>query len=221
MQEMHLISSDVFNAQFVQHTSFFQKVFYGQGQEWTPWTKMDTFFMDRMDKLPNNLQLTIYNLHRLRAPAHAKYSVCSVVKKAFRPGSGERCNSGVSACRNADSRYIFKGSGHPDALKRQTLRRKAGNSHGTLSPEFSRVSGGFSAGQAVWHSLYRQQKRRSYLSGTCSRRPSAGRYCGISGNAGQCPASGESGGGREVLCTLTLPCSGAELLTLIYSGEES
>ncbi len=32
---------------------------------------MDTFFMDRMDKLPNNLQLTIYNLHRLWAPAHA------------------------------------------------------------------------------------------------------------------------------------------------------
>ncbi len=35
--------------------------------------------MDRMDKLPNNLQLTIYNLHGLWAPVPQELTILSVL----------------------------------------------------------------------------------------------------------------------------------------------
>ena len=42
--------------------------------------------MDEIEDIPNNLPFTTYNLHGLWAPVHAKYSVCSVVTKAFWTG---------------------------------------------------------------------------------------------------------------------------------------
>ena len=48
--------------------------------------KSGSSFMDGIEDLPNNLPFTTYNLHRLWALAHAKYSVYSVVKNFTHKG---------------------------------------------------------------------------------------------------------------------------------------